>query len=116
MVEGAEQVARIFSLTRINFCPDTAHLAAAGADPARLIRDFADRIKYVHLKDLRRKPFGFLPLGEGELDMEGIVRSLVEIGFDGWIAVELDSHPDPQGAAKISRAFLNGALGAEAAR
>ena len=34
---------------------------------------------YVHLKDFRRDPFAFLPLGDGELGMEKILRALVTI-------------------------------------
>ena len=76
--EAPAEVARVFSLSPINFCPDMAHLAAAGGDPAQMIREHADRIKYVHLKDLRCDPFAFLPLGEGELDMSAILEALAE--------------------------------------
>lgn len=104
--ETPEGVERAFANTRINFCPDTAHLAAGGSDPAALIRRYIDRISLVHLKDFRADPFAFLPLGEGDLDMAGIIRTLAEVNFDGWVAVELDSHPDPKGAAQTSAAFL----------
>jgi inosose dehydratase len=110
IVEGPEQVDRCFAMTVIHFCPDTAHLAAAGGDPAKLIRTHAARIRYVHLKDLRRKPFAFTPLGEGEIDMDGVVRTLIEIGYKGWVTVELDSHPDPKRAAEISRRYLDDAV------
>ncbi len=84
-----------------------AHLAAAGGDPAQMIREHADRIKYVHLKDLSCDPFAFLPLGEGELDMSAILEALAEINYDGWISVELDSHPDPKAAAAESFRYLD---------
>ena len=35
LVEGPAEVDRIFSMTSIDFCPDTAHLAAAGGDGRR---------------------------------------------------------------------------------
>jgi inosose dehydratase len=115
IVETPQQVARIFAQTSIHFCPDTAHLAAAGGDPAQLIRDHADRISYVHLKDFRRSPFAFLPLGEGELDMDAIIGTLAALGFDGWVTVELDSHLDPRRAAQTSRRFIDEALRRHAA-
>jgi inosose dehydratase len=113
IVENGEQLEKVMSRSSINFVPDTAHLAAAGADNAELIRTYGDRIKYVHLKDFRPEPFGFLPLGEGVLDLASIVAALREIAFDGWITVELDEHADPLEGAKISRRFLEPLLATE---
>jgi inosose dehydratase len=106
MAEAPEQIRKVFASTRIFFCPDTAHLAAAGGDPAQLILEHAERIAYVHLKDFRKTPFAFLPLGEGELDMDAILRALITNKFEGWIAVELDSYPDPKSGAEMSMRFL----------
>ncbi|MEZ5666113.1 MAG: sugar phosphate isomerase/epimerase [Alphaproteobacteria bacterium] len=110
IAEAPDEIDEVFSMSRINFCPDTAHLAAGGGDPAAMIRKYFDRISYVHLKDLRRDPFAFLPLGEGELDMTGIVGTLADLGYSGWVTVELDSHPDPKAAALASRRFLEAAM------
>ncbi len=102
-----EQIARVFDLTSIGFCPDTAHLDAAGGDSAELIRIYGERIPYVHLKDYAAGEF--VPLGEGELDFDRILASLKEIGYDGWITVELDAYPgSKQEAARNSRIFLEG--------
>jgi inosose dehydratase len=113
IVENGEQLEKVMSRSSINFVPDTAHLAAAGADNTELIRRYRDRIAYVHLKDFRPDPFAFLPLGEGVLDLAEIMAALREIAFDGWITVELDEHPDPLEGAKISRRFLEPLLAAE---
>jgi inosose dehydratase len=106
MAETPEQVRKVFSLSKIYFCPDTAHLFAAGGDPAKLILEHASRIRYVHLKDFRREPFAFLPLGEGQLDMNAILQALVTIQYNGWIAVELDAYEDPKTGAEISMRYL----------
>ena len=107
IVETPEQLERVMSRSRIDFCPDTAHLAAAGGDPAELVRRYADRISYVHLKDLATDPLAFLPLGEGELDFAAILAELVEAGYDGWITVELDAFDGaPADAARASREHL----------
>jgi inosose dehydratase len=106
MAETPEQIRKVFALSRICFCPDTAHLAAGGGDPAQLILEHVDRIKYVHLKDFRRDPFAFLPLGKGELDMNAILKALVTINYKGWIAVELDAYADPKAGAEISMRYL----------
>lgn len=107
IVETPQQVARVLEGSRIGLCADTAHLAAGGGDPAQMIRDHSDRLRYVHLKDLTREPFGFMPLGRGDLDMTEIVRALGDVGYDGWVTVELDSYGgQPSEAARISRQFL----------
>ena len=102
-----EQIARVFERSAIGFCPDTAHLDAAGGDSAQLIQTYGDRIPYVHLKDYADGTF--LPLGEGQLDFDRILAALVGIGYKGWITVELDAYPgSKQEAARLSREYLEG--------
>lgn len=104
IAQSPEQIAKVFAHTGINFCPDTAHLEAGGGDPAKLIRTYANRIEYVHLKDI--KDGHFLPLGQGQQDLDGILAALQDIGYDGWIGVELDAWESPIEGARISKAFL----------
>lgn len=108
IVESPAELERIMALSTIGFCPDTAHLAAGGGDPAALIRQYPERIRHVHLKDFRAEPFQFLPLGEGDLDLVDVVRAVRESGYDDWLVVELDSYDgDPGEAARISKAYLD---------
>ncbi|MBT2233612.1 sugar phosphate isomerase/epimerase [Nonomuraea sp. NEAU-A123] len=88
------------------FGPDMGHLAWAGADAAQLVRDYADRVASVHIKDLRltlaerAKNEGWdyrrtvlaglwSEPGQGEADIDGFLRALPE-DFDGWLIVEVD--------------------------
>lgn len=108
IVESSDELDRLMPHTRIGFCPDTAHLAARGSDPAALIRRYRDRLRHVHLKDLRREPLGFLPLGDGEIDFPDVLAALSEADYDGWVVVELDSYDgDPREAAVRSKAYLD---------
>jgi inosose dehydratase len=107
IVESPDQVETVLSLSRIGLCADTAHLAAGGGDPAAMIRQHADRLRYVHLKDFRAEPFGFHPLGEGDLDLGDVIQALRDIGYDRWATVELDDYSgEPIEAARISLGFL----------
>jgi inosose dehydratase len=106
IVEGPDEVRAVFRETSIDFCPDTAHLAAAGGDIPAMIREHAARISYVHLKGWQREPFAFTPLDTGSLDIGAILDALKEVGFGGWIATELDSWPDPKEGAARSMEFL----------
>ena len=63
IVESPEEVRTIFAKVDIGFCPDTAHLAAAGGDVPAMVREHRARISYVHLKGLQRQPFAFTPVG-----------------------------------------------------
>jgi len=112
IVEGPTEVDRIFSLTSIDFCPDTAHLAAAGGDVPAMIRKHRSRISYVHLKGLRRESFAFTPLDEGDLDNSAVIRALAETNYSGWIAVELDAWPDPKAGAERCLAYVKGKIAA----
>ena len=107
IVENPDELKIIMGRSRIAFCPDTAHLAAGGGDPAELIRTYPDRVKHVHLKDLQPQPFTFMPLGKGVLDFVDIVAALKESGYDSWLMVELDSYDgEPKDAAQISKDHL----------
>jgi len=106
IVEGPTEVRRVFKETSIGFCPDTAHLAAAGGDVPTMIREHRDRISYVHLKGWQSQPFAFTPLDSGSLDIKAVMQALDEVGYAGWITVELDSWPDPKEGAERSLAFL----------
>lgn len=113
IVESPEELDRLLPNTRIGFCPDVAHLAAGGGDPAAIIRAYADRINHVHLKDLTRQSVTFQPLGAGELDLAGILTALRETGYDGWLMVELDDYDgDPKDAAVRSGETLRTLLAA----
>ena len=106
IVEGPAEVDRIFGLTSIDFCPDTAHLVAAGGDVPAMVRKHRDRISYVHLKGLRREPFAFTPLDGGDLDNAPVIKALADTNYSGWILTELDAWPDPKGGAERSLAFI----------
>lgn len=107
IVETPEQIDKLMSVSPIGLCTDTAHLAAGGGDPAAIIEKYADRVRYVHLKDLRLEPLAFLPLGKGVIDFPAVLKALADAGYDGWVTVELDSYKgEPRDAAEMSKAYL----------
>jgi inosose dehydratase len=130
-VETRQEIDRLCELTDpalIGLCPDTGHLAYAGADPESVFVDYASRIWYVHLKDVdaaklaqvraERVDFAggvrrglFVPLGEGMVNMDRIFGALRGSGYDGWIIVEQDAPAEPLAVAKQSRAFLRDRYG-----
>jgi len=114
LVEAPDALARLMDLADIRFCPDTAHLAGGGGDPAALIREYGDRLAHVHLKDWDSASATFQPLGEGELDFADIIAALREAGYDDWLMVELDDFAgEPLDAARLSMSTLGRLLGAD---
>jgi inosose dehydratase len=93
----------------VNVLFDIAHYAQGGGDPVATIRRYRDRIKVVHLKDVRaidRAPgYEFVELGRGRVDVKGSVAALKDVGFRGWAIVELDRVPDANGSPKASAIF-----------
>jgi inosose dehydratase len=107
LVQAPDALDRLMGLCEIAFCPDTAHLAAGGGDPAALIRKYGHRLAHVHLKDLNAAGNEFLPLGAGVLDFRDILEAILETGYDSWLMVELDSYRgNPREAAEISMRHL----------
>jgi inosose dehydratase len=108
VVETAEDIDAVLEGSTIPFCFDTGHLMIGGTDPVRFAAEHADRIAYMHLKDvsaqgMRRVKDGeisyfdaitqdilYRPVGQGDVDVRAILASLVEAGYDGWIVLEQD--------------------------
>lgn len=111
LAEGPEQIRAVLADSSIRFCPDTAHIALGGGNPAEVIREHGDRIDYVHVKDMAADG-AFVPVGDGVLDLEGIASALRDIGCDGWITIEFDGYAgDLAAAARESRHRLADLVG-----
>ncbi|MDR0886805.1 MAG: sugar phosphate isomerase/epimerase [Clostridiales Family XIII bacterium] len=97
------------------FVLDTGHLYYAGLDPVAWLRKYADRLDYIHFKDidiekyhdvLSRKIRFFdgcaegvmCPIGQGVVDYEGVLNLLKEIDYHGFITIEQEK--DPRNADK----------------
>ena len=111
IVEGPDALERLMGLSKIKFCPDTAHLHAGGGNPVELIERHAGRLAHVHLKDYKYATGDFLPLGQGDIDFPGVIAAVRSAGYDSWLTVELDSYDgDPAEAAVISKRYLDDLL------
>jgi len=88
------------------FGPDTAHLTVGHCNAVEIFDRYAQRIKFVHLKDVKKNKqaagdggqkqgfeiySSFLEMGEGDVDFAAIFKILDRAAFDGYLTVELDS-------------------------
>lgn len=109
-VESAWEVDRLLDTTDVSLTLDIGHMALAGADPITCVHDWSSRIDHVHIKDARidvlqrakderRADFDAwwadvcVPLGTGDVDIDGVLAALVEHSYDGWLVVEQDRAP-----------------------
>ena len=110
--ENTDGFHQIMDSCSIGFCPDTAHLVAGGIDPVDAITRYGDRLKHVHFKDYSHASGDFLPLGDGDINFEEIMRAIRDTGYDSWLMVELDYFSGhPQDAARKSKRYLDDLLG-----
>jgi inosose dehydratase len=92
--------------TLVAFGPDTAHLMVSKCDPVEMFDRYAERIRFVHLKDVKKmkqaegdgaKSAGFeiysnfLELGEGDVNFTAVFKILERVKYDGFLTLELDS-------------------------
>jgi inosose dehydratase len=137
-IERPEEIARLMrdtDPTLVGLCLDTGHVAYGGGDPVEIARTHAQRVRHVHLKDVRREVRAdalarhldfrdavslgvFAPLGDGSLDLRSTLSALRAVGYAGWLIVEQDVRlgvspiAAPLRDAKRSRAYLtDGARG-----
>jgi inosose dehydratase len=85
----------------VRFCADVGHLTAMGLDAVQTVKKYASRLAVSHWKDFDPKLGGpsylgsgatgdFVELGRGVVDFRGLANLYGEIGFEGWVQLELD--------------------------
>ena len=91
-----EEDPRLLDWSQWRLCVDTGHLALALHDPAAFVEQWADKIAWVHCKDVvtatfddpeKPRPMGeivryFTALGSGVVDFERVVSALLRAGYD----------------------------------
>jgi inosose dehydratase len=102
---------------------DIAHYQQGGGNPAKAIRQYRDRLLFLHIKDVedlktadnRGRAYRFVELGRGRVDLPAVFTALRDVKFRGWAVIELDSVPDqtrtPKESALISKKYLEEKLG-----
>ena len=119
-VEAPWEIDKVLELTDVGLCLETGHIFACGGDPLAVLRRAPDRVNHVHLKDVVRSRMEgvvadgeptpaiwtrevFCALGDGDVDLDGVLVELEHLQFGGWLVVEQDIFP--QTAARFARAI-----------
>ena len=91
-------------------CLDTGHLYYSKMDPIEWLRNYADRLDYIHFKDIDLDVYErvmgehirffdacaqgvMCPIGQGIIDYDSIHKLLKEINYHGYITIEQERDP-----------------------
>ena len=112
-VQTAEEIDKLMEITDpelVYLLFDTGHLSFSGEDVVGVLKKYVNRIKHVHLKDIRKnviedaktKGYSFLDAvragsftvpGDGDFDFTPVFDILDEAGYEGWVVVEAEQDP-----------------------
>jgi sugar phosphate isomerase/epimerase len=86
----------------LNF--DIGHSYCVGDEPAPTILRLAPYIRHFHLEDIAAtRVHHHLVPGEGAIDFAGTFQAIRQIGYDGWVTIELYPYVDnPDDAARTA--------------
>jgi inosose dehydratase len=91
-------------------CLDTGHLYYSKMDPVQWLKDYSDRLDYIHFKDIDLDVYQqvmeehirffdacgkgvMCPIGQGIIDYNSIHSLLNEINYHGYITIEQERDP-----------------------
>lgn len=113
-VQTAEEIDKLMELTDselVYLLFDSGHLTFAGIDPVPVLKKYVNRVKHVHLKDVRLDVYNnkvvpehmsfldavragvFTVPGDGDVDFKPIFDILSDNDYEGWVVVEAEQDP-----------------------
>ena len=129
VVQTAAEIDRLMENTDpelFSLLYDSGHLAYCGEDYIGVLKKYANRVKHVHLKDIRpevidkvkKENLSFLEgvrlgtftvPGDGAIDFGPIFDILADSGYEGYVLVEAEQDPakaNPFEYALKARAYI----------
>jgi sugar phosphate isomerase/epimerase len=112
LVENSKQFKKLMTkilnpkYIRLNF--DIGHFYCVNEDPARVVSELSDYIEHFHLADIAHtRIHNHLIPGRGSIDFRSVFNAMDDIGYRGFVTVELYPYQDnPIDAAKEAFDYL----------
>lgn len=104
-------------IPNVKLGPDINWMIRGGVNPVQFIKQYGDRIVFLHLRDQKADGTWSEAMGEGDTDFVSIAQALNEIHFAGEAVVELAFESDfsptrpIRESLKISREFVRDIFG-----
>lgn len=112
-IQTTEEIDRLMEETdpkKVSLLYDTGHLVFSGEDHLHVLNKHINRIRHVHLKDVRievankvrEEKMSFLQAvkagvftvpGDGMIDFKPVFEALDAAGYEGWFVVEAEQDP-----------------------
>ncbi len=135
--EPFDEFVRLLDNDACGLCIDVGQVKLGGFDEVETVRKYADRIKFMHYKDVsfKGRPSGTLypngprvpsdsgaysvdargrwvELGRGDVDFVGVTKALLDAGYDGWLVDDLDSTSyQARDSVAACKDYINNGLG-----
>ena len=113
VVQTTEEIDKLMDLTDENLVYllfDSGHLVYSGEDALEVLKKYVNRVKHVHLKDIRKEKVeevkrdklsflqgvrkgAFTVPGDGDIDFEPIFKVLDDNNYEGYLLVEAEQDP-----------------------
>ena len=94
----------------VNF--DIGHFFCAGEDPSEAFEELFEWIGHVHLEDIAsNRAHNHLVLGHGAIQFQEVFKTMINLGYEGDISLELYPYVDtPEEAGRESLEYLRALL------
>ncbi len=89
---------------------DTGHAFGIGTTPSEYLKIVKKHLALVHVDDVKKDDFPHRHLipGEGDINYHEVFSTLRDIGYKGWLSMELNKHNDfPDEAANKAKNFID---------
>jgi len=100
---------------RCGMCIDIGHTQRIGIDPSDAVKQYADRVLDIHVKDVSAPTTqgSTVEIGRGVIDIPKFLKTLMQIKYSGIVSLEYEKdNKDPLPGAAESIGYLNGVLAA----
>ena len=118
--DSDKDLKRLMAITNpevVHLALDTAELALAGMDPAKIVKTHQQRLKSIRFRDVsgskRRaevtssKPGSAPQFGRGAVDFEAAAKAIMDAKYDGWVTVDITGEAaEPKDAALAGYRFV----------